>query len=148
MPLTNVFAESIAATPPLRPSVIASSYLRTAHIHQEEVNRIVRSLRYQHEALRIASSSLDLHVLAIQDAFDAISSSAEHELERQAGLLAGLDADLQIVNRVSIHKEFVSPAVRRAMDLGERARTLGDYVSQVKMRQVAETCSRTHRKCH
>jgi autophagy-related protein 11 len=38
----------------------------------------------------------------------------------------------------------MSPAVRKAIDSGERPRTLGDYVSNVKMKQVAETCSRTH----
>lgn len=30
------------------------------------------------------------------------------------------------------------------MEAGERGRTLGDYVSAVKMKQVAETCARTH----
>lgn len=138
--------ESIVATPPLRPSHIASSYLRTAHVHHEEVSRTLKSLRYQYEALRIASGSLDLHVLAIQEAFEAITSSATRELEKQESLLSGLDADLEIVQRVTIHREFVSPAVRKAMELGERGRTLGDYVSQVKMRQVAETCGRTYRK--
>lgn len=136
--------ESISATPPVRPSHLASSYLRTAHVHYEEVNRTIRALRYQYEALRIASSSLDLHVLAIQEAFEAITLNADRELEKQQALLAGIDADLEIVQRVSIHKEFVSPAVRKAMELGERGRTLGDYVSQVKMRQVAETCAKTH----
>lgn len=115
-------------------------------MHLDQVNRTLTSLRYQYEALRIASSSVDLHVLAIQEAFDAITSGAEHELEKQHTLLTGLDADLEIVQRVSIHKEFLSPSVRKAMELGERGRTLGDYVSQVKMRQVAETCTRTHSK--
>lgn len=115
-------------------------------MHHEEVTNTLRSLRYQYEALRIASSALDLHVLAIQEAFETVTSSAERELEKQESLLAGLDADLEIVQRVTIHKEFVSPAVRKAMDFGERGRTLGDYVSQVKMKQVAETCERTHRE--
>jgi autophagy-related protein 11 len=63
---------------------------------------------------------------------------------RQAALLAGLDADLELIGRVRIHPEFMSAAVRRAMEQGERGRTLGDYVSNVKMRQVADTCARTH----
>lgn len=140
-------AENIAATPPFRPTHLAASYLRTTQVHHEEVNRTLQSLRYQYEAIRIASSSLDLHVLAIQEAFEAITASAERELQKQKSLLNGLDADLEIVQRVTIHKEFVSSAVRKAMELGERGRTLGDYVSQVKMRQVADTCRRTHRKC-
>ena len=35
-------------------------------------------------------------------------------------------------------------STRKAVEAGERARTLGDYVSNVKMKQVAETCARTH----
>lgn len=131
-------------TPPIRPSVLSSSYLRTSQIHLGEVNRTLRSLNCQHEALRIASSSLDLHVLDIQDAFDTISDSAQKELNKQESLLRGLDSDLEIVSRVTVHKEFLSPNLRRAQDMGERGRTLGDYVSQVKMKQVADTCQRTH----
>lgn len=141
---TCIPLDTIVATPSFRPSYLASSYLRTANIHHDEVNGILRSLRYQHEALRIASTSLDLHVLAIQDAFEAIASGAQRELDKQESLLLGVDADLQIVSRVAIHKEFVSPAVRKAMELGERGRTLGDYVSHVKMRQVADACAKTH----
>ncbi|KAI0792411.1 putative peripheral membrane protein [Abortiporus biennis] len=134
----------LPATPPFKASQLATSYLRTAHIHSDDVDRTLRSLRYQNEALRIASSALDLHVLALVDAFDRISANAQPELERQAQLLAGLNADLEIVGRVMIHREFMSPSVRKAMELGDKGRTLGDYVSRVKMRQVAETCLRTH----
>ena len=119
-------------------------YLRNTHMHFEEVDRTLRSLRHQYDALRIASSALDLHVLALQEAFDAIAQSAQQELDKQHGLLAGIDADLEIVKRVPIHQEFLSPSVRKAMEFGERGRTLGDYVSQVKMKQVADTCLRTH----
>ena len=101
------------------------------------VNRTLNSLRYQYYALRIASSALDLHLLAIQEAFETVTSNAERDLEKQHALLTGLDADLEIVQRVPIHKEFLSPSTRRAIELGERSRTLGDYVSAVKMRQVA-----------
>ena len=137
-------AETISATPPFRPSVLSTSYLRTAHAHLDEVNRTLRSLHCQQEALRISSGSLDLHVLALQDTFETVSSSAQRELEKQDVLLQGVEPDLQIVSRIPVHKEFVSPNVRRAMEIGEKGRTLGDYVSQAKMRQVADTCRRTH----
>lgn len=133
-----------SSTPPVRPSVLSSSYLRTAHVHFDEVNRILHALHCQQEALRIASSSLDLHVLDIQDAFDTISAGAQKELDKQQDLLRGLESDLEIVSRVTVHKEFLSPNLRRALEMGEKARTLGDYVSHVKMRQVADTCQRTH----
>ena len=80
----------------------------------------------------------------IHDAFDTISVGAQRQLDKQESLLTGLDADLQIVARVPVHKEFVSPNLRRAMEAGERGRTLGDYISPDKMKQVTETCQRTH----
>lgn len=142
--MTNVSADTIAATPPIRPSQLATSYLRTAHMHHDHITHTLVSLHAQHSAVRIASSSLDLNVLAIADVFEGIAGSARAELEKQAGLLAGLEADLEIISRVKIHVEFMSPAVRKAVEAGEKARTLGDYVSNVKMKQVADTCARTH----
>lgn len=140
----HIYSDNIAATPPFRPSRLAASYLRTAHIHHEHIHRMSLTLHYQREAVRIASSSLDLHVLAITDAFEGISTTCRKELEKQAALVAGLEADLEIISRVKIHVEFMSPAVRKAIETGEKPRTLGDYVSIVKMKQVAETCTRTH----
>ncbi|KAJ7785215.1 putative peripheral membrane protein [Mycena maculata] len=136
--------EALLLPPPFRPSQLGASYLRTAHIHKEQISNILASLYCQHEALRIASTSLDLHVLAIVDTFESVASGSRRELEKQAALLAGLEADLDIISRVRIHTEFVSPAVRKAIESGDKARTLGDYVSNVKMKQVADTCSRTH----
>ncbi|KAJ6562651.1 putative peripheral membrane protein [Mycena capillaripes] len=136
--------DSIAATPPFRPSQLGASYLRTAHIHKEHIGHIVASLHCQHEALRVATTSLDMHVLAIVDTFESVAAGSRRELEKQAALLAGLEADLDIISRVRIHTEFVSPAVRKAIESGDKPRTLGDYVSNVKMKQVADTCARTH----
>lgn len=136
--------ESIAATPPFRPSQLAASYLHTAHIHHEHITQMLISLHYQHGAIRIASSSLDLNVLAIVDTFEGIAAGSRRELEKQALLLAGLEADLDLISKVRIHVEFMSPAVRKSIESGEKSRTLGDYVSNVKMKQVAETCARTH----
>ncbi|KAJ7645117.1 putative peripheral membrane protein [Mycena polygramma] len=143
-PLQPPIEDSIAATPPFRPSQLGASYLRTAHIHKEHIGHILASLHCQHEALRIASTSLDLHVLAIVDTFETVAAGSRRELEKQAGLLSGLEADLDIISRVRIHTEFVSPAVRKAIESGDKPRTLGDYVSNVKMKQVADTCARTH----
>lgn len=125
-------------------SQLSATYIRTAHVHSDELERTLSSLRYQNEALRIASSALDLHVLAIADAFDGIAAGAQRELVKQASLLAGVEADLEIISRVAIHKEFVSLSVKKAMEAGEKGRSLGDYVSKVKMRQVAEACQKTH----
>jgi autophagy-related protein 11 len=121
--------------------------LRTAHIHKENISHILATLHCQHEALRVASTSLDLHVLAIVDTFESVAAGSRRELEKQAALLTGLEADLDIISRVRIHTEFVSPAVRKAIESGDKPRTLGDYVSNVKMKQVADTCARTHGLC-
>ena len=137
--------EDISSTPPYRPSQLANSYLRIAHAHWEQLNQLATGLGYQHEALRIASSSLDLNVLAIIDTFESISTPARKELEKQAALLAGLDSDLLLISRVNVHNEFVSPSVRKAIESGSSPRrTLKDYVSTGKMHQVADTCLRMH----
>ncbi|KAJ7104353.1 putative peripheral membrane protein [Mycena belliarum] len=143
-PLQPPIEDSIAATPPFRPSQLGASYLRTALLHKEHIGHILTSLHCQHEALRIASTNLDMHVLVVADTFESVASGARRELEKQAALLAGLESDLDIISHVRIHTEFVSPAVRKAIESGDKPRTLGDYVSNVKMKQVAETCARTH----
>lgn len=136
--------DTIAATPPFRPSQLATSYLRMAHIHNDYITHTLSTLPFQHEAIRVALSSLELNVFAIADAFESIAGGARGELEKQASLLAGLEADLEIIGKIKIHVEFMSPAVRHSIEAGGEPRTLGDYVSNVKMKQVADTCARTH----
>ncbi|EJF59536.1 hypothetical protein DICSQDRAFT_156224 [Dichomitus squalens LYAD-421 SS1] len=142
--LQPLVEDAIASTPPFRISQLASSYVQAALAHVEHINRTLTSLHYQQRALQISSSALDHHVLAISDTFEALAGIAERELDRQAKLLGGLEADLEIVSRVRVHKEFLSAAVRRAMEAGDKGRTLGDYVSRVKMQQVAASCVKTH----
>ena len=136
--------ETITATPPFRPSQLGASYHRAALAHQQSISRTLESLRCQQSALRIASTVLDLNVLNVADVFDGVAAGAHRELEKQATLIASVDSDLEMASRVQIHREFMSSAVQRAMDAGNRARTLGDYVSDEKMRQVADTCRGTH----
>jgi autophagy-related protein 11 len=141
---SNIYADGMALTPPFRPLQFAASYVRTARTHHDHVDHTLVTLHCQHEAVCIASSSLDLNVLAIADAFEGIATGARAELDKQAALLAGLEADLELISKIRIHVEFMSLAVRKAIEGGEKPRTLGDYVSVVKMKQVAETCARTH----
>ncbi|KAI0828603.1 hypothetical protein BC628DRAFT_1316368 [Trametes gibbosa] len=136
--------DAIASTPPFRISQLAGSYLHAASIHLEQITRTLDCLHYQQNALRISSGALDLHILALSEGFEALSTLAQRELERQAKLLGGLDADLDIVSRVKVHREFLSASVRKAMEAGDRGRTLGDYVSKGKMEQVANSCMNTH----
>ncbi|GBE88766.1 hypothetical protein BKA93DRAFT_774471 [Sparassis latifolia] len=136
--------DAIASTPPFRISQLGTMYVQAAHAHHERIQHTLFTLQYQQSALRIASSALDLHVLAIVDVFDGISAAAERELTKQAALLTGLGADLEIVGQVGVHKEFMSLKVRQAMANGEPQRKLGDYVSVVKMQQVAESCTKAH----
>ena len=138
------FTDAIASTPPFRISQLASSYVQTALAHVEYINRTLTSLHYQQRAILISSSALDHHILATSDTYEGVAAIAERELDKQATLLAGLDADLEIVSRVKVHKDFLSVSVRRAMEAGDKGRTLGDYVSKVKMQQVAASCVKTH----
>jgi autophagy-related protein 11 len=98
----------------------------------------------QHSALQITSTNLDFHVLSISEMFDGIASGARSELEKQALLLNGLEADLELISRVRVHLEFCSAAVKMAIEAGDPQRVLGDYVSRQKMKNVADTCAHTH----
>ena len=133
-----------ASTPPIRHSQLATSYARASHLHHEHIQLLLRSLHFQHQAIRIASTTLDFNVLAISETFEGIALNARKQLEKQSSLLAGLDSDLELISRVGVHVEFCSAAVRMAIEAGDPHRVLGDYVSKQKMKQVAEACVRTH----
>ena len=129
-----------------KPSQLAAAYLRTAHTHATEVERTVTSLRYQLDALKIASNTLDLHVLAISDAFESVSLNAQPEINKQATLLNGISTDLDIIAQVEVHREFLSTVLKIAIDAGEKPRTLGNYVNRDKMVEVGKNCRRVHGK--
>lgn len=133
-----------ASTPPIRHTQLATSYARTSHMHHEHIQQLFRSLHFQHQAIQIASTTLDFNVLTISETFEGIASNARRDLEKQKSLLAGLDADLELISRVGVHVEFCSTAVRMAIEAGDPHRVLGDYVSKHKMKQVADACVRTH----
>ncbi|KIL61079.1 hypothetical protein M378DRAFT_13754 [Amanita muscaria Koide BX008] len=143
-PLQPPVEDTIAATPPFRPAQLASSFLRTANLHHDHLNRIYDTLQRQYDAMRVATTSLDRHVLTIVETFNNVAETSRVELEKQATLLAGAQADLDLIKLVKVHYEFLSPNVRKAIEAGGEPRTLGDYVSTVKMKQVADTCARTH----
>lgn len=88
--------------------------------------------------MQIASQALDLNVLSVVDAFESLAAHAKRELDTQSSLLANLSQDLELIRRVKVHSEFVKKSER------EKGRTLGDYVSEQKMLQVAEGCRVTH----
>ncbi|PPQ78611.1 hypothetical protein CVT25_010575 [Psilocybe cyanescens] len=136
--------DDATATPPIRHAALATSYARTAQVHHEHVQHTLRSLSLQHQALQIASTSLDYHILQIYETFDAFAINARKELEKQWSLLEGLDADLDLLSRVGVHVEFCSTAVRMAIEAGDKPRVLTDYVSKLKMRQVADGCTKSH----
>ncbi|KAF8966555.1 hypothetical protein BDZ97DRAFT_618120 [Flammula alnicola] len=136
--------DAAATTPPIRHAQLAASYARTAQMHHEHIQHLLHSLSLQHQALQIASSNLDFHILAISETFDGIAVNGRKDLEKQASLLDGLDADLELISRVRVHVEFCSVAVRMAIEAGEPHRVLADYVSKQKMKQVADTCAKTH----
>ncbi|TFY80935.1 hypothetical protein EWM64_g3076 [Hericium alpestre] len=51
---------------------------------------------------------------------------------------------MDMIARVYVHRDFLSPAMRKAVDAGERGRTLAQYVHRDKMQQVFEMCRRAH----
>lgn len=97
------------------------------------------SMQHQHNALQTASLNLSLSVLTLENAWSALSTGMLRELDGHAKLISGVDADLAIISRVRIHNELL-----RVKDKDREGRTLGDYVSTAKMRQVADACKRAH----
>jgi autophagy-related protein 11 len=108
------------------------------------MSQLISAMKNQLEALRIASSNLDINLLTISDTYESFAESAQMELKNQEQLLQNIDIDLEVISKVKIHPEFLSPAARRSQESGERSRTLGDYVSNSKMKQVAENCATLH----
>ena len=137
-------SDPMSSTPPFRPSQVASAFLRAAHAHQDVIAQVVSSITFQHEALQIASHTLDLNVLSLEDTYETFALGGRRELENQAVLLSSLDLDLDMISRVAIHLDFISENMRKAIEAGDKPRTLGDYVSKDKMRQVAATCTKLH----
>lgn len=139
--------DAASTTPPIRHAQIGAAYGRTAQSHHEHIQHLLQSLSLQHKALQIASNNLDFHILAISDTFDGIALNGRRELEKQASLLDGLDADLELISHVTVHVDFCSLAVRTSIENGDPHRVLADYVSKPKMKQVADACARTHGEC-
>jgi autophagy-related protein 11 len=140
----NVSTESTTTTPRREPSELAASYLRAAQVHQQLIDRTLNSLQYQQSALRIASSALDLHLLDVTNVFNSVAAGTRQELEKQASLIAGVDTDIELISRVPIHHDFLSPAAQKATNAGDPARTLGYYISSERIRRAVSVCQKTH----
>ena len=59
-------------------------FLRSARVFLEYIIHTLATLHRQHQVIKISSSTLDLHVLAITDAFEGIVAKATNDLGRQA----------------------------------------------------------------
>ena len=140
--LLTLNSDMISSTPPFRPHQLAAAYHHIAQVHSEKVSQVANAIGQQSLALGIASRNLDLNILALSQAFEPFSQSAQNTFDAQSQLLTSLETDLTAMASVKVHPAFLSAALRRSIENGGQARTLGDYVSNDKMRQVAEGCSR------
>lgn len=138
------YSDTISSTPPLRPSQLATAYLRVAQAHCDEIAHLAGTVRLQLEALGIASRSLDLNILSLSEGYDPFAQGSRATLEKQTSLLTDLDLDLAAVKAVRIHYDFLSPSARKAIEGGDKPRTLGNYVDNDKMRTVASSCKTYH----
>lgn len=109
---------------------------RAAQTHLQSISRIVDSMRHQRSALRVASSVVDYHVLNVSDVVTDVRQ--ELEPEKRAELVDGVDGAMDLASRIRVHREFMPPAVQRAMDAGGPPRTLGDYISGERIRRAVE----------
>ncbi|KAG9010228.1 hypothetical protein FRB90_007893, partial [Tulasnella sp. 427] len=136
----DVDAQAHQSSPPL----LLSAYSRAANFHYQHLVQRAASMTAQCAALVVASRNLDSHVLALTSAYEAFSASAQRELEKQDEVLRGHATDMEIIGRIKVHRDFLSPAIRRAVDAGGQDRRLGDYVNAHKMQQVADTSVKLH----
>lgn len=129
--------------PPLdkhNPDAIMSS----AQEHISYFPSVLQSLTVQMSALKVASSNLDSHVLSLSEVFENFELVAMKELDRQAALLRNHNLDLDIISKIRVHHEFLSPNVRREVEAGLKERMLVDYISSQKMKMVADSCAKIH----
>lgn len=118
--------------------------LASAQEHAAYIPTIVRSLSVQMDALRVAAANLDSHVLSLAEVFENFELVAMKELDRQAALLRNHNLDLEIISRIRVHHEFLSPNVRREVEAGLKERMLVDYISGQKMKFVVDSCAKVH----
>jgi autophagy-related protein 11 len=69
--------------PPNKPSHLTAQYLRSTHVYLDYVTHTLATLHRQHEAIRIACSSLDVYTLNITNMFDGIALTATRDFARQ-----------------------------------------------------------------
>ncbi|KAG8911221.1 oligomeric, coiled-coil, peripheral membrane protein, partial [Tulasnella sp. 408] len=136
----EVDAHAHQSSPPL----LLSAYSRAANFHYQHLVHRAASMTAQCAALGVASRNLDSHVLSLTSAYDVFATSAQKDLERQEEVLRGHATDMEIIGRIKVHRDFLSPNVRRAVDMGGQERRLGDYVNAHKMQQVADTSVKLH----
>lgn len=95
-------------------------------------------------ALKVAAANLDSHVLSLSEVFENFELIAMKELDRQASLLRNHNLDLEIISKIRVHHEFLSPSVRREVEAGLKERMLVDYISRQKMKLVVDSCAKIH----
>ncbi|KDQ06894.1 hypothetical protein BOTBODRAFT_192771 [Botryobasidium botryosum FD-172 SS1] len=134
---------------PIEPTAPLTSYLHAAHSHSTFISHVFTAISSQAFSLQVAYANLSAFVSSVSDTFDAFEAFALRELARQEELLRNHEVDLEIIGRVKIHPEFLRVAGRKAGSAGEgKSKTLGDYISNSKMKQVAEACAKLHDDLH
>ena len=129
---------------PLLDTYSPDAILSSAQEHLSYIPSVLRSLSVQMGALRVAASNLDSHVLSLSEVFENFELIAIKELDRQSSLLRNHSLDLEIISRIRVHHEFLSPNVRREVEAGLKERMLVDYISSQKMKLVLDSCAKVH----
>ena len=128
----------------IKETASADAILASAQDHLAYIPIILSSLSVQTSAIQVAAANLDSHILNISEIFENFEAIASKELDRQAALLRNHHLDLEIISKIRVHHEFLSPNVRRDVEAGLKERMLVDYISSQKMTLVAESCSKIH----
>jgi hypothetical protein len=125
------------------------TYLTTTHTHLASLIPLLHLIQSQHTSLTVASTSLDLNILALTDTFDSLAPGMERQIREQGALVEGVEGDLEVLKWVKVDRWFLR--LNQKDKEGKepvKERTLAEYVSGVKMRQVREACRKVNDELH
>lgn len=114
-------------------------------VHERYSHELLDHIRSINRSTQVALFNLQSHADSIKKGADALADLAGKELSRMQGLLDGHERDLQILAMVAINPRLLSGSSSAdGRSRTSKERTLGDYVSRVKMTAVADACSKVY----
>ncbi|PWN47629.1 hypothetical protein IE53DRAFT_238653 [Violaceomyces palustris] len=137
-------------TPRSLEALVSWSSLLVSYIthHHARSSELLSHLTTIQRSTSVALLNLVSHADSVKRGEDALGDFAGKELARMQGLLEGHERDLLILGMVSINPKLLTggsstgSAGSDGKHKSSKERTLGDYISRVKMEAVADACTK------